>query len=269
MNLINLNELKNKKFIIDSISSQEMYPYDHVENYPLYESRTKFLLTLNGTGQIITEKGEIILLGTGSLVYFPAKSRYIFSEDAVFSYLDIFFDIIDFETKENLYLSDTPKLFYSKSPTEIFNTLLDFSNTSKYTSHEPQLIQISILHRLFYLMTRNNDFKLKENNDYSKIAESVKYMEHNFRNSLTCKDFASMCGFSETHFRRLFKKYIKTTPMQYNNIAKIKHACTLLRTSNNSIYNISNYLGYASTSDFCRVFKKIMGMSATEYRHKK
>ena len=269
MQIISLTELKNKNFIISSINYHEVYPYDAVEDYLWTDTKSRLHLSLSGNAQIRTLNGSTINLRPQSLMYVPADSRFLFSEDNKYSYLDIYFEIIDFETKEKILLSDEPKLLFQTIPTEIFDTLMSFSNLSKFSPRNPHLLQLSIIYRILYLISRNEELKSEQHSDYSKIAESIKYMEDNVRNTLSCKDFANMCGFSETHFRRLFKKYMKTTPMHYNNVAKINWACHHLKTTNNSIVNISNYLGFASVSDFCRVFKKIKGISATEYRMKK
>jgi len=57
--------------------------------------------------------------------------------------------------------------------------------------------------------------------------------------------------------------------MKYNNITKIKHACNVLKNSNTRVSTLSDFLGFASPSDFCHTLKKKMGISPSEYRKTK
>lgn len=52
----------------------------------------------------------------------------------------------------------------------------------------------------------------------------------------------------------------------YLNARKLDAACTKLRDTNQSVASIAESLGYAHASSFIRMFKKVYGMTPTQFR---
>lgn len=53
---------------------------------------------------------------------------------------------------------------------------------------------------------------------------------------------------------------------EFINEIKVGVAKNVLKTTNNSILSISDYLGYNSQSHFVKTFKKITGVTPSEFR---
>lgn len=98
------------------------------------------------------------------------------------------------------------------------------------------------------------------------IAPALDYIEENYMQSFTIEYLADLCHLSATHFRRLFHDIIGTSPLDFVNNTRIMKACNLLRSTEESILNISEMVGFRSVSSFNRYFIKIMQMSPREYR---
>ena len=73
---------------------------------------------------------------------------------------------------------------------------------------------------------------------------------------------------SEIYLRKLFNKYLSTTPKQYIQDLRSKRAEELLICTSNSISSVSEMCGYSTVGMFCRAFKKRHGVTPTEYRNK-
>ena len=71
---------------------------------------------------------------------------------------------------------------------------------------------------------------------------------------------------SPTHFRRVFHDIMGTSPLDYVNNTRILKSCILLRSTEHSILDISEMVGFHSVSSFNRYFIKLMQMSPREYR---
>lgn len=67
-------------------------------------------------------------------------------------------------------------------------------------------------------------------------------------------------------FQRNFKKVTNQSPMQYIMNVRMNNAANLLKTTNYSMKKISGIVGYENSLYFSRVFKKIIGMTPSEYR---
>ena len=98
------------------------------------------------------------------------------------------------------------------------------------------------------------------------IMPALEYIRTNYMSTFTVDDLATRCGLSPTHFRRLFHQAMDTSPLEFLNGVRISKACHMLRSSEESILNISENVGFRSISSFNRYFARIIGMSPREYR---
>lgn len=98
------------------------------------------------------------------------------------------------------------------------------------------------------------------------IAPALNYIEANYNNQFTIEYLAELCHWSPTHFRRVFHDIMGTSPLDFINNTRIAKACNLLRSTEDSILDISENVGFHSVSSFNRCFIKIMQMSPRDYR---
>ncbi len=98
------------------------------------------------------------------------------------------------------------------------------------------------------------------------IAPVLEYIEDNYMQTFTIKELSDLCHWSPTHFRRVFHDIMGTSPLDFVNNTRINKACFLLRTTEDSILNISENVGFHSVSSFNRYFIKKMQMSPRDYR---
>lgn len=98
------------------------------------------------------------------------------------------------------------------------------------------------------------------------IAPALDYIEENYSSQFSIEYLADLCHWSPTHFRRVFHDIMGTSPLDFVNNTRITKACNLLRSTEDSILNISETVGFHSVSSFNRYFIKIMQMSPRDYR---
>ena len=98
------------------------------------------------------------------------------------------------------------------------------------------------------------------------IMPALDYIRTNYMGTFSIDDLSTLCGLSPTHFRRLFAQVMETSPLEFINSVRISKACHLLRSTEDSILNISENVGFHSISSFNRYFSRIIGMSPRDYR---
>lgn len=98
------------------------------------------------------------------------------------------------------------------------------------------------------------------------IAPALNYIEENYMQQFTIEYLADLCHWSPTHFRRVFHDIMGTSPLDFVNNTRISKACHLLGSTEESVLNISETVGFRSVSSFNRYFAKIMQMSPRDYR---
>ena len=98
------------------------------------------------------------------------------------------------------------------------------------------------------------------------INKVLQYMNDNLERKLSIRELASFAGMSESYFYRRFVRQMSIAPMDYFIRLKINKAAILLLKTPMSISQIAAKLGFGSPDYFSRTFRKVLGISATEFR---
>lgn len=114
------------------------------------------------------------------------------------------------------------------------------------------------------LQERKKEGEIAENS--LVISPALEYIEKNYMQQFSIEYLADLCHWSPTHFRRVFHDIMGTSPLDYVNNTRILKSCILLRSTEHSILDISEMVGFHSVSSFNRYFIKLMQMSPREYR---
>ncbi|BDI26119.1 TPA: AraC family transcriptional regulator [Acinetobacter baumannii] len=84
--------------------------------------------------------------------------------------------------------------------------------------------------------------------------------------SWTVETLAEQCCMSRSKFANLFNSIIGEPPLTYLQHYRFRLASQYLRTSNLSIQQISNKVGYSSETAFSQAFKRVFDLSPKQYR---
>lgn len=98
------------------------------------------------------------------------------------------------------------------------------------------------------------------------LQPALNRMESNPSLAISMEQLAELCGFSQVHFRALFKQAYGIPPGKYLQREMIKKAERLLTQTNQSIKGIASHLGYGDISHFYRFFKKNCRYSPGQFR---
>ena len=96
------------------------------------------------------------------------------------------------------------------------------------------------------------------------VRQATAYIESHYAEKLTLQDVADACFVSQWHLSKLLNKHTDGNFYDVLNAVRIDAAKRLLRDPS---LKIGEKVGYADTAHFARVFKKLTGMSANEYRN--
>lgn len=98
------------------------------------------------------------------------------------------------------------------------------------------------------------------------IVQVQIWLQDNYWREILMPPLAQRFGMSLRTLNRRFKAATGQTPLQYLQEIRINSARDLLRTSNLSISEIADKIGYQDTGYFNSLFKKQLGASPSEYR---
>ncbi len=108
--------------------------------------------------------------------------------------------------------------------------------------------------------------KNAEKTDIYNIMPALKEIAFRFDESLAVAELAKICNLSESHFTRIFKKCTSMSPYNYTLKFRAKVGAALLRSTQKTVNEVSDSVGFKNASDFYRQFTKYYSCSPMDYR---
>lgn len=98
------------------------------------------------------------------------------------------------------------------------------------------------------------------------LDRAIRYMAERLHTSVNLPELARHAGVSKQHLNHLFKKETGRPPIDYFLRMKMQRAGQLLDLTDLSVKAVAASLGIDDPYYFSRLFKKVMGVSPSEYR---
>lgn len=99
-----------------------------------------------------------------------------------------------------------------------------------------------------------------------KIQGMLDYIAEHYKEDLDLTNLAEVFNFNYSYLSSYFNTKMGEGFSEYLNRIRIRHACQYLEKGETSIAAVSSLVGYSDQSYFCRVFKKITGVTPSAYR---
>jgi two-component system response regulator YesN len=106
----------------------------------------------------------------------------------------------------------------------------------------------------------------KESTHSGVITKAMRYIDQNYSNNISLNDVAESINMSYFYFSRLFKESTGKSFSDYLTEYRIDKSIELMKDENLSIKQISYDIGYNDPNYFSKIFKKLKGITPTDYR---
>ncbi|KAB8137726.1 response regulator [Gracilibacillus oryzae] len=100
------------------------------------------------------------------------------------------------------------------------------------------------------------------------LIQAKEYVNQHFQKAITLDEVAAHVNLSSYYLSKLFKEYFDVTFVEYVTELRIQKAKTYLLDGVTPLKEIALNIGYRDPNYFSRVFKKEVGMSPSDFRHK-
>ncbi len=111
-------------------------------------------------------------------------------------------------------------------------------------------------------------YQSKQNTNY--LPEMIKnYIDSHITEKITLDDISNNLYISKSHIERAFKQEYNQTPIAYCLNQKITQVASMLVTTNYSLSQIAQQLGFSDVKYMSKAFKKSTGKTPTEYKRDK
>lgn len=118
-----------------------------------------------------------------------------------------------------------------------------------------------------YIPSDNQQIKSqKEMPNMQLFSQILHYIFEHFQEDIRNQDLADYLGYHENYIQRVFKGFSGYSIRQFIIHIRLKYACSLLRNTKRSIFNIAIETGFGSISRFYKAFGDCYNLSPKQYR---
>ncbi len=235
----------NRTYIVDYLNE----PRKTFEIYYIRE---------NGTAEYTSSHNEKLTLLPGQMLYIPPDTTYklVVTNSAG--------EICYGRTLCFRFFPDVAPHDFPPQIIDLNDSLLDFLNqVPEYSTS----VNCFFLFKTYQFLNELLQHLKKSNEKYIKILQpALDYM--NTHDQYTIPQLANLCNISESYLYILFKKALGITPIQMKHKLQSSKADLLLKTTDLSIDEIAERVGYSSASHFRKVFHSRFNDSPKAIRKK-
>lgn len=191
--------------------------------------------------------------------------------------------VMDFFRKKKLKINEIERSFLANILSEARNCFdcrldinyqLDIPLKTEEHFGAQQLLRMYLEQFFIYLYRRfgsdrakymQTDIEAGGQSDSIIFGRVVEYMEMNLTSRLTIDQICRDNLLGRSKLQKIFRERCGVGPIEYFLYLKIRAAKEMIRTGNMNFTQIADALGYSSIHYFSRQFKKISGMTLSEY----
>ncbi|MCL6606046.1 MAG: AraC family transcriptional regulator [Paenibacillus sp.] len=148
----------------------------------------------------------------------------------------------------------------------IFSEITNYAKSDAVYAH---LLAKGKLMELFSYFIMNIDLDgiiFKNLNTIEKLTKILAYIDSNIEQNISVHELAEIAFMHPNYFMRFFKQKIGVPPIQYITRKKIDKAKELLTSTPRTVSEIAEQLGFSDLFYFSKQFKKIVGLTPTDFR---
>ena len=246
---------------------------------------------LSGEGAIITE-GEVHPLSAGRAVILKAATEYMWQSrpDDGLNMVVVNFDYTHAASHIKEGFSPIPsELFSSEEVTEfvefedcpllnkpvVLNSAGNLESRMHLIATEYQVggkycdeLLSSVLRSvIFSIMRQLDDREVEMNTKQSVLTRRIiQYIQNHYNEPFSGEVLSREFHFNHIYINRVFKKHTGTTVQRFLTDYRLRMSTELLKSSESSVGEIASLVGFDDLAYFSKLFKKVYGVTPTEYR---
>lgn len=283
MKLENIRLLKepDKSFIV----YHETNPFSHWHHHPEYE----LVLIVKGRGKRMVgdhidrfEENDLVLVGQYLPHEWHCDNEYYDHPDGfqgegiVYQFLHDFigpefFDIPEHKSLSTLMDESNRGIkFFGATKEKIISIILNNYNADG-------IDRLYSLFSIFNILSKTKEYQLLASPGFTEpihstpndpMQKALEYILQHFQGKLSVKEMIGITNMSNTAFSLAFKKNYRMTFKEYLLKIRVGYACKLLNDASLNISQIGYHCGFENISNFNRQFRKLKGITPSEYQNK-
>lgn len=220
------------------------------------DPRTYTALSMRTKGKAeFVSNNEVFHINQGDILLIPPEPEYLQKSEGEELYAIHFITDRAVPAAFKKFTPQNPEYFRLKFE-ELHSVWTKKQPGYKYESK-------SILYKILAKIEKEQaEAELMASND--KIIDAFEHIHSHFADrTLSIESLASLCGMSDTYFRKLFVERFSVTPLKYINRLKLNYAKELLLSDYYTVEEIAEKCGFNNINYFSLFIKKETGLSPT------
>lgn len=231
-----------------------------------------FFVVTSGSGKL-TYEGKVYELEQGDCVFVDCKKAYSHSTDLDLWKLDwVHFYSSTMSSIYDKYLERGGKPVFHVSDVSNFTALIhelyDLASSSDYIRDMRINEKLSNLLTLIMKESWNPDNKMTTSRKRLELENIKNYLDEHYTEHISLEDLSNQFFINKFYLTKIFKESYGITINNYLISKRITKAKQYLRFTDMTVDEIAQAIGISDVNYFCRMFKKVEGMSPTTYKKK-
>lgn len=277
------------------IHGQLSFPYivykgnipEFFPSYPLHwHDEMELIYICSGQGTITIQSHQYMVKSDDIVIVPPQMVHSIGQyKKSKMEYFNILFQfsLLSYSTNDTCYEKYFKPLYcHTKLPSLYLESEIDLNhilrphimylieNRKKSYTNDELMVKsnlFAIMHYINQYSSPTSSAVLSLKNNYDKLKNLLLYIQSNYDHSITVKDAAAICGFSPSHFMKLFKELTRKSFSQYLIDYRLEIAAKQLVETTYKIIDLAENVGFHNVSYFSRAFHSKYGETPSAYRN--
>ena len=243
------DDIENLKLLNSSVGKSK--PFSKING----RKTNSFSFRTGGAG-IFKFADKEIVVHEGEMIFLPKGASYTFtaiSEESTYTYITFEADL----------KNAVPTLYSLEEFSEAHYIEKSFPNLWNLGSQSEKYQCLSLFYSLLSYLSNIENLKYSDKKKFSIIAPALDFLKlHIYDCSLKVDCLHTLCGISDTYFRKIFVARFGMSPQKYIINKRLSRAKAIIDSGDfDSISEVSESVGYSDPLHFSRVFKQKYGLS--------
>lgn len=236
----------------------------------------EFLLVTGGKGSFVIDHKKYVLK-PGTLLYICPDVKHVLGTDDVdpLCFLSVHFSYAEVSMKDDLWGINEN---VAKLPMQVVSELKDYYQVedilgkmivcwnTKLPGYEFE--SKTFLQQLIFAIIQNTKKQPENYSTSLKVETIITYLHKKINKKVSLDELADMVQLSPTYLSRAFKRSTGYSVIEFFNKMKIDKAKELILEGGMKIKEVAQTLGFTDEFYFSRIFKRVSGISPTEFQSK-
>lgn len=255
-----------------------------IHSFPLHwHDEMEFIFVESGQG-IVTVQSASYNVARGDIVVIPMQTVHAIErkDNCSMRYYNILFslsvldgadDVCRKKYFEPLYRNEISPMIFVPSNCELNKLLTPHMTTliqSRHNTNGSELIiksaLFAALHHIIAFSRPLSDGTSVDTSNYDKLKKVLLYVRRHYDERISVKTAADICGYSCSHFMKIFKSMTGQRFTEYLIDFRLNVAANALSLTDDRIIDIAFECGFENLSYFSRAFLGKFGVTPSEYR---